>query len=103
MPKQKAQARSSRVAVDPSSAFSPSPFFGSASSAFSVLADPPDIQSISNSKVSVVFKGLLKRDETTKVKALGDLVSILSKSGKDASVTEDAVLDAWVRPTLILL
>lgn len=76
--------------------------FGNASSAFqanhesvlsSYITEWPDLSSISDPNVVVVFKNLTKKDGTTKAKALEELQTYVSRA--DAQV-EDAILDAWV-------
>ncbi|EOO00110.1 putative c3hc4 type (ring finger) zinc finger containing protein [Phaeoacremonium minimum UCRPA7] len=47
----------------------------SSGSSLSYLAEPPDFSSISDANVVVSFKNLLKKDSTTKAKALEDLVA----------------------------
>ncbi|KAJ8610504.1 hypothetical protein MRB53_038496 [Persea americana] len=48
--------------------------FGSASSSLSYLAESPDLTSISDPGVVVNFKNTLKKDGTTKAKALEELL-----------------------------
>lgn len=64
----------------------------------SYLADPPGFSSISDSNIIVSFKNLLKKDNTTKSKALADLVQYTQAHPheQDGGV-EEAVLDAWVQ------
>ncbi|PSR82556.1 hypothetical protein BD289DRAFT_461677 [Coniella lustricola] len=67
------------------------------SGSLSYLSDPPDLSSISDPNVIVSFKNLLKKDTTTKSKALADLIAYAQAHPheQDGGV-EDAVLDAWV-------
>lgn len=68
-----------------------------AGGSLSYLSDPPDLSSISDPNVIVSFKNLLKKDTTTKSKALADLIAYTQAHPheQDGGV-EDAVLDAWV-------
>ncbi|KAF3767126.1 hypothetical protein M406DRAFT_61149 [Cryphonectria parasitica EP155] len=64
----------------------------------SYLSDPPDLSSISDPNVVVSFKNLLKKDNTTKSKALADLVAYTQAHPHELDGgVEDAVLDAWVQ------
>ena len=89
----KVQASSSRAAYG-SSGFGA---FGGFSqdpvrvSTLSYLAEPPDLSSISDPNLVVILKNLTKRDATTKVKALEDLIATFEASKE----VEDAVLPAW--------
>lgn len=67
-------------------------------SSLSYLSDAPDLSTISDSNVIVSFKNLLKKDDTTKSKGLGDLISYTQAhpNEQDGGV-EDAILDAWVQ------
>lgn len=69
----------------------------SSSSNLSYLSEPPDLSSISDANVIVSFKNLLKKDATTKAKALEDLVAYVEAHPfeQDGGV-EEAVLEAWV-------
>lgn len=63
----------------------------------SYLSDPPDFSAISDSNIVVSFKSLLKKDSTTKGKALADLIQYTQAHPHDQDGgVEDAVLDAWV-------
>lgn len=64
----------------------------------SYLTDPPDFSSISDSNITVSFKNLLKKDNTTKSKALADLIQYTQAHPheRDGGV-EEAVLDVWVQ------
>lgn len=97
----KSQASSSRAATG---AFGGS--FGSfggfsaalehSSSSLSYISEPPDLSKISEPKLVVPFKNLLKKDSTTKAKALEDLQAYISSVGNDEALLEDSLLDAWV-------
>lgn len=69
-----------------------------ATSSLSYLTEPPSFNAVSDPNVVVIFKNVLKKDSTTKAKALDDLVSYVQARPfeKDGGV-EDAVLDVWVR------
>ena len=60
--------------------------------------EPPDLSSISDANVVVSFKNLLKKDATTKAKALDDLVAYVEAHPYEQDGgAEEAVLEAWVR------
>lgn len=102
----KVQASSSRAAT---SAFGAGAFggFSTASandqdmipSSLSYVSEPPDLSSISQAHVVVAFKNLLKRDSTTKARALEDLQGFVSGSEtkSQSESLEDGLLEAWVR------
>lgn len=91
------EASSSRAASSFKGGFggfgSPSP-----ASPLSYYNEPPDLSSISDSNVVVDFKNLLKKDGTTKAKALDSLRAYAKAHPyeKDGGV-EQPVLEAWVR------
>lgn len=70
----------------------------STAGSLSYLSDPPDFSSISDPNIIVSFKNLLKKDNTTKSKALADLISYTQAHPheQDGGV-EEAVLEAWVQ------
>ncbi|KAH8804720.1 hypothetical protein F5884DRAFT_796984 [Xylogone sp. PMI_703] len=72
--------------------------FASAASSLSYLTAPPDLSTISDANVVVSFKNLLKKDSTTKAKALEDLKAYVQQHPyeKDGGV-EEPILDAWVQ------
>ncbi|KAF6817104.1 RING zinc finger [Colletotrichum plurivorum] len=74
--------------------------FSSASdgSGLSYLAEPPDFSSLSDANVVVSFKNILKKDATTKAKALEELLAYVQAHPheKDGGA-EEAVLEAWVQ------
>lgn len=69
-----------------------------AASSFSYLADAPDLSTVSDPNVIVSFKNLFKKDDTTKSKGLGDLISYAQAhpNEQDGGV-EDAILEVWVQ------
>ncbi|KAH6658918.1 hypothetical protein BKA67DRAFT_665755 [Truncatella angustata] len=74
--------------------------FSSASSGskLSYLTEPPDLSAISDANAVVSFKNLLKKDPTTKTKALEDLLTYVeAHPHQQNGGTEDAVLEAWVQ------
>ncbi|KAF8537591.1 hypothetical protein BDD12DRAFT_744486 [Trichophaea hybrida] len=94
MSKKRAPARSG--GVSPATFGAPAISGGFASSTTSVLSfigEPPDLSPISDSSVVVLFKGLSKKEEITKAKALEGLIAAVGA----VESTEDAVLTAWVR------
>lgn len=66
-------------------------------SSLSYLTEPPSFTAISDPNVVVSLKNVLKKDSTTKAKALDDLVSYAQAHpfDKDGGV-EDGILDVWV-------
>jgi hypothetical protein len=72
-------------------------FATSSGSALSYLAEPPDLSSIGDANIVVAFKNLLKRDDTTKYRALEELRTYARAHPyqQDGGV-EDPILDAWV-------
>lgn len=78
--------------------------FGSSGSSLSYLAEPPSFSSISDPNVIVTLKNILKKDSTTKAKALDDLLAYVQAHPfeKDGGV-EDAILDVWVCEVLVYL
>ncbi|KAI0158402.1 hypothetical protein BJ166DRAFT_527384 [Pestalotiopsis sp. NC0098] len=74
--------------------------FSSASSGskLSYLTEPPDYTSISDANVVVSFKNLLKKDATTKSKALEELLAYVEAHPYEQNGgVEEAVLEAWVQ------
>lgn len=92
------KARDGRGAFTAFSEFGGSAASSTTASNLSYLADAPDLSTISDSNIVVSFKNLLKKDDTTKLKGLGDLISYTQAhpSEQDGGV-EDAILDAWVQ------
>ena len=71
--------------------------FGTVSSStLSYFFEPPDLSAISEPNVVVAFKNLLKKDSTTKAKALEDLHAYVLSLGVEKGGVEDAILEAWV-------
>jgi hypothetical protein len=70
----------------------------SSSSSLSYLAEPPSFTAVSDPNVVVSLKNLLKKDSTTKAKALEDLLAYAQAHpfDKDGGV-EEAVLQVWVQ------
>jgi uncharacterized protein YtpQ (UPF0354 family) len=62
-------------------------------STLSYLAEPPALSTVSDPQVVVQLKNVLKKDSTTKGRALEELVSYVQTSSTDV---EDALLDIWV-------
>jgi hypothetical protein len=73
--------------------------FGTAASgtSLSYLAEPPSFSAISDPNVVVSLKNILKKDSTTKAKALEDLLAYVQAHpfDKDGGV-EEAILEVWV-------
>jgi len=66
-------------------------------STLSYLAEQPDLSPISDANVVVAFKNLLKKDSTTKSKALEDLRShAQSHPYEQGGGVEQPILEAWV-------
>jgi hypothetical protein len=90
----KSQASSGRVGG--LAGFGTSAFGSTPSSTLSYVQEPPDFSSIGDSNIVVAFKNVLKKDSTTKAKALEDLLNTYSTSASDI---EEGVLEAWVSPS----
>lgn len=102
----KKQGFKPRDASDRMAVFSPSNFGGlqalapssTTAGSLSYLSDAPDLSKISDSNVVVSFKNLLKKDDTTKSKGLGDLIIYTQNRPNDQDGgVEDAILDVWVQ------
>ncbi|KAK6342555.1 hypothetical protein TWF718_007959 [Orbilia javanica] len=101
--KRRAQASSANAAAALSGrgfgAASSSSAFGftsrerTSSSPLSYFAEPPDIKSISTPALVVVFSNLLKRDDTTKEKALADLLDYVTEQ----ATIENAIVNCYVQ------
>ncbi|KAK6515706.1 hypothetical protein TWF281_004297 [Arthrobotrys megalospora] len=63
------------------------------SSPLSYFAEPPDIKAISVPALVVVFSNLLKRDDTTKEKALADLLDYVTEQ----ETIENAIVNCYVQ------
>ncbi|KAK2070536.1 hypothetical protein P8C59_005021 [Phyllachora maydis] len=71
--------------------------FSKSASRLSYVFQPPSFSDISDANVIVAFKNLLKKDSTTKSKALEELIAYAAAHPHEDGGTEDAVLDAWVQ------
>lgn len=68
------------------------------SGSLSYLSEDPDLSSLSDPNIVVSFKNLLKKDNTTKSKALADLIQYTQAHPNETDGgVEEAVLEAWVR------
>ncbi|KKF96441.1 E3 ubiquitin-protein ligase listerin [Ceratocystis platani] len=66
-------------------------------SELSYLAPQADTSAISDANVIISFKSLQKKDDTTKTKAMEDLLSYAKAHPFDSNGgVEDAILDAWL-------
>lgn len=66
-------------------------------SSLSYLAEPPSFNSISDPNIVVSLKNVLKKDSTTKTKALEDILGYVQAHPFDnKGGVEDAILDVWV-------
>ncbi|KAK0386027.1 hypothetical protein NLU13_5864 [Sarocladium strictum] len=63
-------------------------------STLSYLAEPPSFSSVSNPHVVVMLKNVLKKDSTTKGRALEELIGYVQEVKEEV---EDALLDVWVQ------
>ncbi|EEP82339.1 predicted protein [Uncinocarpus reesii 1704] len=68
---------------------------GDIPSSLSYIFEPPDLSLVSQPQVVVAFKNLLKKDSTTKSKALEDLLDFVCDSESQGARLEDGFLDAW--------
>ncbi|KAF5644121.1 e3 ubiquitin ligase listerin [Fusarium sp. NRRL 25303] len=84
----------------PRSGFSGFGGFGAAASgtSLSYLAEPPSFAAVSDPNVVVSLKNILKKDSTTKAKALEELLAYVQAHpfDKDGGV-EEGILDVWVQ------
>lgn len=105
----KSQASSSRAAAGGFGGGSFGPFGGfstagpaqeTPASSLSYVYEPPDLSQISDPQIVVTFKNLLKKDSTTKARALEDLQSHISNVVSSNSSLDDGLLEAWVRSPL---
>ncbi|KAI0132788.1 hypothetical protein BJ170DRAFT_262304 [Xylariales sp. AK1849] len=70
----------------------------SGGSTLSYLTEPPDLSAISDANIVVSFKNLLKKDATTKSKALEDLIAYVeARPHEQDGGTEEPILEAWVQ------
>jgi hypothetical protein len=90
----------------PRSGFSGFGGFGTAASgtSLSYLAEPPSFAAVSDPNVVVSLKNILKKDSTTKAKALEELLAYVQAHpfDKDGGV-EEGILDVWVSYHLTVL
>lgn len=73
--------------------------FGGAGSgsSLSYLTEPPSFQAIQDPHVVVSLKNILKKDSTTKSKALDELLAHVQAHPHDQDGgVDDAILDVWV-------
>lgn len=63
-------------------------------STLSYLAEPPSLTAVSDPHVVVLIKNILKKDSTTKARALEELLNHVQGA---AEGVEDGLLDIWVR------
>lgn len=68
--------------------------FGSHASPLSYVFEAPDLSGLADANVVVSFKNLMKRDGTTKAKALEEIQTFITSSNVDI---EESLLAAWVR------
>ncbi|KAH6894594.1 hypothetical protein B0T10DRAFT_257700 [Thelonectria olida] len=70
----------------------------SSGSSLSYLAEPPSFADVSDPNVVVSLKNVLKKDSTTKAKALEDLLAYVQAHPYDKfGGVEEAILDVWVQ------
>lgn len=67
------------------------------SSSLSYISEPPNLSHIFDAQIVVLFKNLLKKDSTTKAKALEDLQGFVTAQETKGDALEDGILEAWVR------
>ncbi|KAG5301557.1 leucine carboxyl methyltransferase [Histoplasma ohiense] len=67
------------------------------SSSLSYIAEPPDLSKISEPQLVVSFKNLLKKDATTKTKALEDLQGFLCAQDTRRGNLEDGLIEVWIK------
>lgn len=67
-------------------------------SSLSYISEPPSLTSISDPNVVVSFKNLLKKDPTTKARALEDLIAHAQTRPYEADHggVEEPILEVWV-------
>ena len=68
----------------------------SSPSSLSYIAEPPDLSKISTQSQVVTFKNLLKKDSTTKSRALEELQVFISNIESQNGILEEGLLEAWV-------
>lgn len=57
----------------------------------------PEISSISDPNLSIIFKSLLKKDSTTKEKSLNDLSTLINDSKNSHLFKDDLVIISWIQ------
>ncbi|KXH45074.1 hypothetical protein CSIM01_01203 [Colletotrichum simmondsii] len=73
-------------------------FSSAGGSGLSYLSEPPNLTSISDANVVVAFKNALKKDATTKAKALEDLLAYVQAHPFEVEGgVEESILEAWVQ------
>ncbi|KAF2746877.1 hypothetical protein M011DRAFT_468163 [Sporormia fimetaria CBS 119925] len=90
----KSHASSARAASAFSSFGTSHAAFATTSSQLSYVSEPPDLSTISDPNVVVLFRNLNKRDSTTKAKALEELQTFVSSLQKPV---EEGILEAWIK------
>lgn len=96
----KSQASSSRAAGSAFGSFGG--FSGSLSSqgkepsALTYITAPPELSRIDDQKLVIAFKNLLKKDDTTRTKALEELREHISTVEANKGTLDAGFLDAWV-------
>jgi hypothetical protein len=72
--------------------------FSTSVGCLSYIAEPPNFSAVSDANVVVSLKNLLKKDSTTKTRALEDLVKYaLAHPFESNGGVEEPILDVWVR------
>ncbi|KAL2267324.1 hypothetical protein VTJ83DRAFT_4601 [Remersonia thermophila] len=69
--------------------------FGASATTLSYLTPPPDFSAIPH-EVVVQYKNLLKKDSTTKEKALQDILAYVRRLGPNPETLEEAVIDTYI-------
>ncbi|PFH59912.1 hypothetical protein XA68_11711 [Ophiocordyceps unilateralis] len=71
--------------------------FGSSASgsSLSYLTEPPSFAAVTDANVVVILKNALKKDSTTKTKALEDLLAHIRAHPFDQGGVDDALLEIW--------
>lgn len=70
----------------------------SSGSSLSYLTEPPSLSAVADPNVVVSFKNVLKKDSTTKAKALEELVThVQAHPFEKNGGVEEAILDVWVQ------
>ncbi|KAL1843199.1 hypothetical protein VTJ49DRAFT_2750 [Mycothermus thermophilus] len=69
--------------------------FGASITTLSYLTPPPDFSAIPH-EVVVPYKNLLKKDNTTKEKALQEILAYVQRLGPNPESLEDAIIDTYI-------